>query len=250
MMRDFAAQAIAELSADRSLPALLGRLRDGDANTRLQAVFDLGDHTGPQAEEAVETAAFTEQEPVVRAAALDALFARRGLLLDAESFRSRLDFIRRRVLSPLPSVRVEAEAELRELLARLAAGDSRRQLGLAWRADRKAGPLKDFVRAVFGGSPAEESLRYQELKASGVPAQDWPRHCREFNYARLTGLTGRERTWLEDVLLSQLDQEPDAVRAVALLGVQRAIQPLRELLPITQTVPAADVEAALRQLVS
>jgi hypothetical protein len=154
------------------------------------------------------------------------------------------------VLSPLLSVRAEAETELRELLARWAAGDSRRQLGLAWRADRKAGPLKDFVRAVFGGGPAEESRRYQELKASGVPPQDWPRHLREFDYARLAGLTGRERTWLEDVLLSRLHHDPDAVRAVALLGVRRAIEPLRELLPVTRTVPATDVEAALRQLVS
>ena len=247
-MRDFAARAMAELSIDRGLSALLDRLRDGDVDARLQAVFDLGDHPDPRAEDAVETTAFTDSEPVVRSAALDALFARRDLLLDAEPFRGMLDFISRRTLSALPSVRAEAETELRELFARLAAGQSRRQLGLAWRADRKAGPLRDFVRSVFGEGPAEESRRYQQLKESGASMAGMHRPSQRFDYARLAGLTGRERKWIEDVLLSRLDDDPDAVQAVALLGIQRAIQPLRELLPITENVPAADIETALRQL--
>lgn len=247
-MRDFAARAIAELSIDRGLPALLDRLRNGDVDARLQAVFDLSDHPDPRAEDAIETTAFTDPEPVVRSAALNALFTRRDLLLDAESFRSMLDFIDRRALSPLPSVRAEAEAELRELFARWAAGQSRRQLGLAWRADRKAGPLKDFVRSVFGESPAEESRRYQQLKESGASMAGVRRPPQRFDYARLAGLSGRERKWIEDVLLSRLDHDPDAVQAVALLGIQRAIQPLRELLPITENVSAADIETALRQL--
>jgi hypothetical protein len=247
-MRDHAAWAIAELSTDRSLPALLDQLRNGDVDARLQAVFDLSDHLDPQAEDAEEAAAFTDPEPVVRSAALDALFARRDLLLDAESFRSMLDFIHRRALSPLPSVRAEAEAELRELFARWAAGQSRRQLGLAWRADRKDGPLKDFVRSVFGESPVEESRRYQQLKESGASMADMRQPPQRFDYARLAGLTGRERKWIEDVLLSRLDHDPDAVQALALLGIQRAIQPLRELLPITENVPAANIETALRQL--
>jgi hypothetical protein len=247
-MRDYAARAIAELSVDRGLPALLDRLRNGNVDDRLQAVFDLSDWPDTQAEDAVEATAFTDPEPVVRSAALNALFARRDLLLDAEPFRSMLDFISRRALSPLPSVRAEAETELRELFARWAAGQSRRQLGLAWRADRKDGPLKDFVRSVFGESPAEESRRYQQLKESGASMEGMHRPPQRFDYARLAGLTGRERKWIEDVLLSELDSDPDAVHAVALLGIQRAIGPLRELLPVTENVPAAAIEAALQQL--
>jgi hypothetical protein len=174
----------------------------------------------------VETAAFTDPELVVRSAALDTLFARLDLLLDAEPFHSMLDFVRRRALSPLPSVRAEAETELRELLDRWTGGQSRQQLGLTWRADSEEGPLWDFVRSVYGESPA----------------------AGRFDYARLAGLTGWERKWIEDVLLSELHHEPDAVEAVALLGIRRAVQPLRELLPITEYVPVADIEIALRQL--
>jgi HEAT repeat protein len=135
-MRDVAAWAIAE----RSLPALLDRLRDGDVDARLQVVFDLGEHRDLEVRDAVETAAFTDPELVVRSAALNTLFA------------------------------------------------------------------------------------------------------------RLAGLTGWERKWIEDVLLSELHHDPDAVEAVALLGIRRAVQPLRELLPTTEYVPVADIEIALRQL--
>jgi hypothetical protein len=133
-----------------------------------------------------------------------------------------LDVIRRRVLSPLPSVRAEAETELRELLDRWMARRIRRELGLSWRADNEEGPLGDFVRSIYGES--------------------------HFDYARLAGLTGRDRKWVEDVLLSELHHDPKAVQAVALLGVRRAVQPLRELLPITENVPVADIETALRKL--
>lgn len=231
-MRDVAVWAIAELSVDRGVSALLDRLRDGDVDARLQAVFDLGERRDLEGRGALEVAAFTDPEPVVRGAALDTLFARLDLLLDAEPFHSMLDFVRRRALSPLPSVRAEAETELRELLDRWTAGQSRRQLGLTWRADSEEGPLRDFVRHVYGDSPAAD------MRQAG----------RRFDYARLAGLTGRERKWVEDVLLSELHHDPDVVRAVALLGVRRAVQPLRELLPVTENVPVADIETALRQL--
>jgi len=221
-MRDVAFWAAAELSVDRRLTALLDRLRDGDVDARLQAVLDLGERYDPEGRAALEIAVFTDPEPVVRGAALDTLFARLDLLLDAEPFHSMLDLVRRRVLSPLPSVRLEAETELRELLDQWTAGQPRRRLGLAWRADSREGPLVDFLRGVYGESP--------------------------FDYGRLTGLTGRDRKWVEDVLLSELHHAPDAVRAVALLGVRRAVQPLRELLAVTENVPAADIEAALRRL--
>src|SRR5262245_52217580 len=115
-MRDLAERAVAELRVDRGLPALLARLHDDDGEVRQQAVFDLAAHTDPAAEEAVEWVAFHDPEGVVRNSAMTGLFARRGLILDAESFRGVLDFVNRRALSPLPSVRAEAEAELRELL--------------------------------------------------------------------------------------------------------------------------------------
>lgn len=221
-MREVAVWAAAELSVDRSLPALLDRLRDGDVDTRLRAVADLGRQHD---RDALKTVAFTDPAPAVREAALDTLFARLDLLLDAEPFHTVLDVVRRRVLSPLPSVRAEAETELRELLDRWAAGASRRQLRLSWRADGEEGPLRDFVRTVYDGQAT-----------------------RHFDYARLAELTGGERKWLEDVLLSELHHDPEAVRAVALLGIRRAIQPLRELLPITEHVPAEDIETALHWL--
>jgi hypothetical protein len=222
-MRDVAAWAVSELSVDRGLAALRDRLRDGDVDARLQAVLDLGEHHGRDGQAALESAVFTDRDPVVRSAALDTLFARLDLLMDAEPFHSMLDFVRRRVLSPLPSVRAEAETELRDLIARWTTGRPRRELGLAWRADSTEGPLKDFVRSVYGATGG-------------------------FDYARLGELTGHDRKWVEDVLLSELHQDPDAVGAVALLGIRRAVQPLRELLPITDKVPAADIEIALRRL--
>jgi HEAT repeat protein len=221
-MREIAVWAMTELGVDRGLPALLGRLRDGDVDARLQAVVDLGGHRDRESQNALETAAFTDPEPVVRGAALDTLFARLDLLMDAEPFHSMLDFVRRRVLSPLPSVRAEAEVELRELFAKWAAGRPRRELGLVWRADSEEGPLGDFVRGIYGES--------------------------QFDYTLLAGLSDQDRKWVEDVLLSELHHDPDAVRAVAILGIRRAVQPLRELLPVTEHVPAADIELALRQL--
>jgi len=221
-MREVAVWAIAELNVDRSVPRLLDRLREGDVDARLQAVFDLGGHRDPESQDALETAAFTDPEPLVRGAALDTVFARLDLLMDAEPFHSMLDLVRRRLLSPLPSVRAEAETELRELLVKWAAGRPRRELGLVWRADSEEGPLRDFVRGVYGES--------------------------QFDYTLLTGLSDRDHKWVEDVLLSELHHDPEAVRAVAILGIRRAVQPLRELLPVTEHVPAADIELALRQL--
>lgn len=221
-MRDVAYWALAELSVDRSLPAVLDRLRDGDVDARLQAVFDLGERYGREGQGALEAAVFTDPDPVVRSAALDTLFARLDLLMDAEPFHSVLDFVRRRALSPLPSVRAGAEAELRELIDRWTAGGARRELGLAWRADGEEGPLRDFVHSLYDES--------------------------HFDYARLSGLTGQERKWVEDVLLSELHHDPEAVHAVAFLGIRRAIQPLRELLPIAENVPVTDIQIALRRL--
>jgi hypothetical protein len=190
-----------------------------DVEGRLQAVFDLAERYGRDGQDALRTAAFTDPAPVVRGAALDILFARLDLLLDAEPFHSMLDFVRRRALSPLPSVRAEAETELCDLLDRWTAGEPRRQLGLAWRAE---GPLREFIAGVYGESPCD--------------------------YARLAGLAGHERKFVEDVLLSELHHDPAAVQAVALLGVRRAFQPLCELLSITEEVPAQDVALALRRL--
>jgi HEAT repeat protein len=247
-MRDLAEWGMAELRVDRGLPAVLERLRDDDVEVRLQAVFDLRAHVDLEAEQAEEMAAFTDPDPLIRSAALDALFGRRSLILDAESFRGNLDFVRRRMLSPLPSVRAEAEDELRDLLTLLAAGLTRQQLWLDWRADQEEGPLKEFVLAVFGMTPMAESRRYLELKAAGGDMTQLRPTRQSFDYARLAGLAGRERKWVEDVLLSMLDDDVESVRAVGLLGVRRAIQPLRELLPITEKVPVAEIEAALRQL--
>jgi hypothetical protein len=248
-MRNAATWGVAELGVDRSLPALLDRLGDSDVGVRQQVVFDLGDDPDPRAEEALENTAFTDSAGVVRSSALTKLFARRGFLLDQESFRSMLDFVERRALSPLPSVRAEAEAELRDLFARQAAGQSREQMGLDWRADREEGPLKDFVLAKFGDTPVAESRRYQELIESGVPPEQWDRPVRPpVDYAALSELTGRERKWLEDVVLSRLHDDPEAVSEAVLIGVRRAIRPLRELLPITENVPVEEIEAALRQL--
>src|SRR5262245_44631950 len=50
-MRDAAEWGVAELRVDRSLPALLERLRDNDVGVRQQAVFDLAAHADPAAEQ-------------------------------------------------------------------------------------------------------------------------------------------------------------------------------------------------------
>lgn len=245
-MRDLATWAVAELAVDRGLPAIVERLRTGDVDARLDAVSDLYDHDDPRAEQVLDTAAFTDPAGVVRNAALDMLFARRDILLDAESFRSTLDFVRRRMLSPLPAVRAEAEAELRHLFMRLAAGESRDQLGLTWRADREEGPLREFVLSKFGDDAVTEGRRYAEWKASGRDISELRVTRPPFDIRQLAGLRGWERKWVEDVLLSELHDGPGPVHAVAVLDVRRAIQPLRELRATTEH--PRDVENALRQL--
>lgn len=248
-MRDHAARAMAELDTDRGLSALRDRLHKGDVGARLRAVFDLSAHSDPRAEDAAETAAFTDPEPVVRSAALDALFARRGLLPDAESFRSMLDFIKRRALSPA-AVRTRGSRGRASGALRPVGGRDSHAGSWVWPGARTARPgrSRSSCAASSAKTPAAESRRNQQLKESGASMTDMHEPPQRFDYARLAGLTGRERKWIEDVLLSELHDDRDAVHAVALLGVQRAIQPLHELLPITEDVPAADIEAALRQL--
>lgn len=219
MVRESITAALRELRTERD------SLHGGAVRARLERVWNLAGDARPSAQAALETAAFTELSGIVQSAALDALLARRELILYDVPYRSVLRYVTSRACSSLPSVRTEALGELRQLFDRLAAGETPEQLGLTWSADRGSPPLRDFVSYLDGSHPR---VRYP--------------------YEELAGLAGQERRWVEDVLLSQLPSSIEDVRAVALLGIRRAVEPLRELIPIAEYLPVGEIEAALDQL--
>lgn len=105
-------------------------------------------------------------------------------------------------------MRAIAKDDVRDLLARLDAGEPRVKLELA--------PVDDSR-----GAPA----RWMEsLRTTDPPWQD------DLGLDALDAMSGRERRWAEDVLLESLHLDPRAPRAAAHARMSRAEDALREVM--------------------
>ncbi|MFI9588583.1 HEAT repeat domain-containing protein [Streptomyces sp. NPDC052236] len=227
-MRVFAARALLRLGdhSGRAAVAALLRTRAGGPSDRSSAVRLLAEFPDPDKNLMLHTA-LTDPDRIVRNEAITALLTAHGLGGDETRSGEVLRGIGGRMLSSLASVRDEALAELRTVLARWEAGETAEQLGLTWHADRQAEPLKSFIISLDSEEP------------------EW---ARDYALDGVAELTGRERALVENLVLLRLDLDRRAVRAAARLGVGRAVEPLRELLRSAAPDTEADVLTALRDL--
>lgn len=222
-----AAEALLRLGSEAGRTVAVKVLRTADADryhkraaARMLAEHPDG-HTG-----AVLWAASGDQDDTVRFEAVIGIIAINGLAGYRETYRDVLGMIAGLMWCPLRSVRDLALTDLQSILTRSGAGETPERLGLTWRADDETEPLKSFVASLHDDSPP------------------W---AHDYAIDALTSLTGRERGWVEDTLLSFLPRDRRAVRAVGRLRVRRAIEPLREMRPSDDPTVAA-AAAALRQL--
>lgn len=224
-MRVAAALALHRLGDDAGLATLIDVLRTGYWAERLSALSVLGELGGAEVERALE-AAFADPESMVRSAAASTLIKLHGLGDFLHSYRDRLGQLRGRLASPLATVRAEALAELHDIFARGERGESPEQLGLTWQADDEQEPVRTFVASL----------------QSAPPWQD------EFPLELIESLPDRERAWAVNCLWHFLPIDPRAARAFASLRTDRAIAPLRELLPTARGAVAIEAAAALWRL--
>jgi HEAT repeat protein len=213
------ARALGQLGDDAGEAPLLDALEHGNAFERKMAASGLRYfHSGIA--EAALLKAMSDVDAGVRGNAFGALVVARGLKPYDGSYRDRIGLTYPLLGSPLAAVRSIAIDDVRELLARLDAGDSPATLDLA--------PVDDSQ-----GPPARwmESLRTTEAPWADDLALD-----------ALDALHGRERRWAEDVLLGYLQLDPRAPRAAAHGRMDRAIAALREVMQ--RYAGAVQIEAA------
>ncbi|MDF5754213.1 HEAT repeat domain-containing protein [Spongiactinospora sp. TRM90649] len=224
VMRVFAARALLEMDSQAGRPGIERMLRAhaGSGFDRGSAVRLLAEFPDPDLELLLDVAA-TDPDDIARSEATHAALSAVGL--DDEELTSGevLLSVGGRLLSSLPSVRNEALAELRAILAGWADGRTAEDLGLTWHLDRGNRPLHRFIDAFESRRP-------------------------EFPLEGLLDLTGRERTLLENLVLLRLHADRRAVRAAARLNVHRAIEPLRELLPSAKGPAREEIETVLAAL--
>jgi hypothetical protein len=228
LMRVAAATALQRLGDDSGRAAMIDVLRSGDAFEQQAAMSLLAVLGGEGVEPALERA-LEDPDASVRSDAARTLIAVHGLTEYKDGYQRQLGLLQNRCASRLAAVRADALAELRDIFARHAAGESPDQLGLTWRADDDRPPLQAFSESLRGREP---------------PWQD------DFAVDVVAKLAGRERTWAEDCLWHFLPTDPRAARAFAHLGVTRALPALRELLPNATDLLGIEVAAALWRLAS
>jgi HEAT repeat protein len=226
LMRLAAATALHRLGDDSGRAAAIDVLGTGDRMERLSAVSALSQWSGAEVEQGLEQA-FADPDSTVRSAAAGTLIQLHGLQELNRGYQDRLGQLQNRLSSPLAAVRADALAELHDIFARSERGEAPEQLGLTWRADDEHEPFRTFAASLQSNDP---------------PWQD------DFPLQLIASLAGRERTWAEDCLWHFLPTDPRAARAFASLGVERAIAPLREVLPVASGALAIEVAAALWHL--
>jgi HEAT repeat protein len=204
VMRVFAARALLRMDSDAGRESLARMLRDHEGSDfdRGSAARLLAEFPDPDVDLLLEVAS-TDPDGLVRSQATTALFEVVGLE-DHHSGEVLLS-VAGRLLSSLTTVRAEALAELRAVLAAWKAGATAEDLGLTWQADREHKPLGRLIDDI-------DSTRT------------------DFRLDGLRELTGRERILVDNLVLLRLHADRRAVRAAGRLGVRRAIEPLRELL--------------------
>jgi hypothetical protein len=220
------AASLRQLGDDTGRSVVTEILSHGERTERLIAVSVLGLWSGPEVDQALETA-FADPDRTVRSAANGKLMSLHGLGKYRGNQLSRLGQLAARLASPLTSVRADALSELHDIFDRTARGESPEQLGLTDVMDIAHEPLQTFERSVSTMDP---------------PWQD------DFAWQSIAPLTGRDRRWAEDRLWFLLPEDPRVARAYAQLGVTRAIEPLRELLQTAQGAVAVEAAAALWKL--
>jgi hypothetical protein len=223
-MRVSAARALLNLGSHAGRPALERLLRDhvGSDTTRGSAAELLAEFPNPDKEFLLEVV-LTDPHPAVRSSAFDAVLVVWGLASDDLRWGEVLLNIGGRVMSSLSTVRNEAVAELRTILARLDAGETAEQLGLLRQTSARTKPLRRFVAAFD-----RDTLNY--------PVDG------------LLDLTGRERILVENFVLVRLHLDRRAVRAAGVLGVHRAVEPLRELHRTAEGHARTEIESVLATL--
>jgi HEAT repeat protein len=226
MMRVAAALALHQLGDDSGRAAAIDVLRTGSWSEQQSAIAMLGLLGGRDVEQALERA-LDVADSGVRSASAGTLIRLHGLADYNRSYQDRLGLLQNRLSSPLATVRGDAIAELNEIFARHAHGESPERLGLTWRADDEHGPLLQFSESLRSNAPP-----YHDDVALDVVER----------------LTGDARRWAEDCLWHFLPSDPRAARAFAHLGVTRAIAPLHEVLQTATGRVASEAAAALRTL--
>ncbi|MFD7712794.1 HEAT repeat domain-containing protein [Streptomyces sp. NPDC059785] len=250
VMRVFAARALLRLGDLSGRDALLDLLRSGagshiDRSTAVTLLSQFPDTEREFTRPVILETALRDASGLVRSQAISALFSVHGLAGEEMEGSELLGSIHSRLLSPLASLRDEAEAELRVLLDRIGAegtpGPQRSEEA------EGAGPRQPDTDLMWRPDPRAEPLR--SLFAAAEP-DEGPGRVPEYPLEGLAGLTGRERRAAEDFLLVRLPFDDRAVRAVGRLGVRRAVEPLRELLRTTAADATVrdDALAALRVL--
>lgn len=176
--------------------------RTTEPDVRALAVAALEPHTGNAVDDAILAALASEIDPT----AVHALF---GALLDRRKLRgflsapSPLATLSVRMTSPVRTLREEAHAELKRLLAELSAGRAPRDLGLG----------------VAPESPAAAERFRDSVIGEG-----------DVDIDALIAFRGADRRWAEDFLLMRLAKlDPRLPAALAWIGAARAIGPLEEL---------------------
>jgi HEAT repeat protein len=225
-MRVAAALALHQLGDDTGRVAAIEVLGAGGWFEQQSAISLLGLIGGPDVEDAL-VRAFEDPDAGVRSAAAGTLVKLHGLEAYGRGYQQRLGQLQNRLSSPLRAVRAVALAELREIFERSKRGETPDQLGLTWRADDQREPFRTLALS---------------MQSSDAPWQD------DFPWQLIASLTGVERVWAEDNLWHFLPTDPRAARALARLGVQRAVEPLREVMAMATGALAIEVAAALWQL--
>ena len=217
-----AARALLQLDDLTGEAAMIRLLRThaGTGYDRGAAVRLLAEFPEPDREILYEVMA-ADPDPTARSEATDTLLTLAGLDGDEVLWGEVLMSAAGRLLSSLTTVRTEALAELREIVARWEAGETADDLGLTWRCDTKA--VRRFADSIDSAKP--------ELRTHGLET-----------------LTGRERTLVENLALLRLHADRRAVRAAGTLGVRRAVEPLRELLATAEGHARAEIEDVLATL--
>ncbi len=227
VMRLAAARALHKLGDSSALATVKEVMSGGDdPNDRLSAVSAARLWSGDEVFAALERS-LQDPNPSVRSAATRELIEQQGLGAFTRNYRDRLGLLQNRMTSPLASVRQAALAELKDLLTRHKAGETPEQLGLTWQADESQEPLRSFAESLRSKAPPWD----HDYALAGVDALDETARC-----------------WVEDCLWHTLPTDPRAARALASLGVTRALEPLREAQPLAGGETAAAIAAAIETL--
>lgn len=201
------ARALGRLGDASGEPPLIDALAHGDAFERKMAANALRYFRTPTAEAAL-LKAMADADAGVRGNAFGALVVARGLKPYDGSYRDRIGLTYPLLGSPLAGVRAIAIEDVRELLARLDAGDPPAKLELAPVDDSRGAPGRWMESIRTAEAPWHDDLALDALDA----------------------MTGRERRWAEDVLLGYLHLDLRAPRAAAHGRMNRAEDALREVM--------------------